>query len=793
MKKILAIVLLSVVALTLGPSLLHAQSQSSEGAARVSLLNGQVSTERNGSSNWAAATVNEPLMAGDSIATGPDARAEVQLDYADIIRLDSNTEVKIADLTSSRIQIQVPQGLVDYVVTQQPNARSEIDTPNVAVQPSGQGTYRIQVDSTQQSEVIVRSGQTQISTPQGSTTVGQGQMITVQGANNPQYKIDPAPGTDQWDTWNSKRNRTIADSQSWRYTNHYYQGASDLQHYGHWVDVPGYNWCWTPYVDSGWVPYRDGSWVWEPYWGWTWVSNEPWGWAPYHYGRWMFYNDDWVWWPGYVTPYYNPVWAPAYVDFFGFGYGRWNFGFGFGYGFNSIGWCPLGPSDPFYPWWGGNSFSVVNITNITNIYNNGTIINRRNGVGHGRMFYGSNLRGAMQNLNVRRAITSVSARNFAGGRIPRNGPVVSIASLRQGSIVKGTLPVVPTRNSLNPIGRIVRPPQVSRVSANTHFFTRHPVAPVGRSFTRQASAIRQMVQRPNPLVAANRTPQRFNPPSGARGLAGRPSLANDHRIVQSGRQGAAPRQTTRPGWQSFGAPNSRSARPGNQRANFGRTAPRRSFAPVRQGGQVTSWRQFSPRTSQGRAGFNSSFRPQGAARSRQNLGRGWHQFSPRTAPGQNRFSPQRVQPARPGWRQFSPRGGANYGGTRFHQRPPLQIQKPIVVPRNGRQTSSWNNNWNRGGWNRTAPSRPSWNRGPSRSWQPPRVNRGYSRPSGNWGGGRVNRSWGGGGRVNRSYGGGRVNRSWGGGGRVNRSYGGGGRSFHPSAPARSGGRGGYRH
>ena len=84
--------------------------------------------------------------------------------------------------------------------------------------------------------------------------------------------------------------------------------------------MPDYGQVWTPYATAGWAPYRDGRWVWEPFYGWTWVSYEPWGWAPYHYGRWFFYGSSWCWWPGplSVYPAYYPVWAPAYVSFFGF-------------------------------------------------------------------------------------------------------------------------------------------------------------------------------------------------------------------------------------------------------------------------------------------------------------------------------------------------------------------------------------------------------------------------------------------------------------------------------------------
>jgi len=59
--------------------------------------------------------------------------------------------------------------------------------------------------------VIVRSGQAQISTPQGSTEVNAGDMATIRGdSSSAQYKISSAPDRDEWDTWNSDRDHAIA-------------------------------------------------------------------------------------------------------------------------------------------------------------------------------------------------------------------------------------------------------------------------------------------------------------------------------------------------------------------------------------------------------------------------------------------------------------------------------------------------------------------------------------------------------------------------------------------------------
>ena len=279
-----------------------AQASQEPGAARISLMRGEVSTQRGDSGGWSAAALNAPMMAGDKISTGDNASAEVQLDFADVLRLGDHAQAQIAALTRTGIQVQVAQGLVSYTAFKDGEAQVEIDTPNLAIHPIGkEGSYRILVSSPEESEVIVRKGEAEISTPSGSVRVQKGQLITVRGTgNDAQYKVAEAPARDNWDQWNNDRDHIIRDAAAWGHTNRYYTGSEDLDAYGSWTTVPDYGPVWVPAVAPGWVPYRAGNWVWEPYWGWTWVSYEPWGWAPYHYGRWFLWGNSWAWWPGPV-------------------------------------------------------------------------------------------------------------------------------------------------------------------------------------------------------------------------------------------------------------------------------------------------------------------------------------------------------------------------------------------------------------------------------------------------------------------------------------------------------------
>ncbi len=284
------------------------ETSENNAVARISLIHGDVSTQRGDSGDWSAAQLNAPVMGGDRVSTGDKARAELQLDYANILRLSEHTQANITTLTRSQIQIQLGHGMANYSVLRNSDAAAEIDTPNVAIRTERRdASFRILVTADDHTEVLVRSGEVEITTPQGGTRVGANQFITIRGTGDQtQYRIGEAPARDDWDQWNTDRDRMIGNSASRKHTNDYYVGSQDLDNNGTWQDVPDYGQAWFPNEGPDWAPYRAGNWVWEPYWGWTWVSYEPWGWAPYHYGRWFQYRGAWGWWPGpvYGSPYY---------------------------------------------------------------------------------------------------------------------------------------------------------------------------------------------------------------------------------------------------------------------------------------------------------------------------------------------------------------------------------------------------------------------------------------------------------------------------------------------------------
>ena len=394
------------------------QGPPERAVARISLINGDVSVRRGDSGDVIAAVVNAPITVEDRLLTASSSRAEIQFDSSNMLRIGSNAEVRVGDLQYRRYQIQLALGTVTFRVLRASEAQIELDTPILGIRPVQPGIYRVTVREDGSTDITVREGEAEISTKRGSERLDAGSTMLVRGSvEDPDFQIAAEFGPDEWDRWNSNRDRDMERSPSRQYVSPDVYGTEDLDQHGRWVQDSQYGAVWAPTVAPGWAPYQSGRWVWEDYYGWTWVSYDPWGWAPYHYGRWFYGSAGWCWFPGSIHS--RHYWSPALVGFFGFG-GRVGVGFGFG----NVGWVPLAPYESFRPWWGRGSYgnrnaTIINNVNVVNTYRNSRAFN---------------------------GVTSVNSANF--GR--RSGQFVSLSgnAIRDAGAVRGALPVTPDRSSL---------------------------------------------------------------------------------------------------------------------------------------------------------------------------------------------------------------------------------------------------------------------------------------------------------------------------------------------------------
>src|SRR3990172_6270963 len=205
MRK-LSVLWTTALALTIFAAGAHAQVNTEPpGVAPISFVRGDVSMQRGDSGDDSAVELNTPLVAGDKVFTGSRSRAEVQLDWANMLRLDENAQADIATLDSRRIQVQLAQGLALFSVLKGSETDVEIDTPNVSIHPRREGRYRIEVLPSGDTLVTVQEGEADISTPDGSTILKKSQLITVRGVgNDAQFQTARADSTDEFDRWNNR-------------------------------------------------------------------------------------------------------------------------------------------------------------------------------------------------------------------------------------------------------------------------------------------------------------------------------------------------------------------------------------------------------------------------------------------------------------------------------------------------------------------------------------------------------------------------------------------------------------
>ncbi len=347
--------------------------------ARLRWLQGAVSFQPAGDSDWVAASVNRPTTTGDRLWTDSGSRAELGIGSA-TLRLAASTGFSFLDLSDRTVQIELTQGMLDVRVRRLgPDEVFEVDTPNQAFTLLRPGLYRIEAaEDGYRTYVTVRDGGAGEATGGGSVyTVVSGQTVTLTGTDRLRAEIADAGDMDEFARWGQARDRHDDRSRSARYVSRDVVGYEDLDDYGTWRSYPDYGNVWVPSrMAMDWAPYRDGHWAWVSPWGWTWVDDEPWGYAPFHYGRWVHVRGSWGWVPGPVTV--QAVYAPALVAFVGGpGFGLSASVGGGGYAGN-VAWFPLAPREVYVPAYRVSpaylqrvnvSNTAVGTTTITTVYN----------------------------------------------------------------------------------------------------------------------------------------------------------------------------------------------------------------------------------------------------------------------------------------------------------------------------------------------------------------------------------------------------------------------------------------
>ena len=362
---LIAVVAIAGVSLLLSRSEPTANASFVPRAARVERVEGNVDIARTLAEQnteepaWEDAVHNAPLAVGDRVYAREGSRATVALTGRNYARLDSGSALDVLSLADSRTQLALRDGSALFDVGEIADGELfEVATPNGAVDFYEPGLYQVGIGDDGNSWVSVLSGLAQVVGLAGSGQVSKGEILTLVGQTaaqallsrmSPDYAggiVDDYYGYRYPNSYDGRyRNYDVylddpdyydpySRSVSYRYVADDIPGVYDLDYYGDWSDIDGYGHCWTPRVESSWVPYRNGHWDVDNVYGPTWISQEPWGWAPYHYGRWAYVNNrQWVWVPDSART--HSVYAPALVAFVPITRT------------NQIGWVPLAPGEAY--------------------------------------------------------------------------------------------------------------------------------------------------------------------------------------------------------------------------------------------------------------------------------------------------------------------------------------------------------------------------------------------------------------------------------------------------------------
>ncbi|MET0647021.1 MAG: DUF6600 domain-containing protein [Pyrinomonadaceae bacterium] len=304
---------------------------------RISLLKGEVSVKRAGNDEWEEARLNAPLVEGDVLSTGRDARLEVQVDARNFVRVGPDSVIRVVTLRDEGIALSLSEGTATFRLARFDKDKEyfELDAPGTTVAAERTGQYRVDVERDGGVRVTVREdGRARIYSQNSGFVLRNNRTarLAPDGTGESDWEFSAAAGFDEWDSWNDERERYLASRLRHDGRDRYYDsdvyGAEELDAYGDWAYHKDYGYIWRPHTTSvnaynDWTPYRYGRWVWCPPYGWTWVADEPWGWAPYHYGRWVYVNNYWCWAPrGYGYRYGRAWWRPALVVFVTLDFGR---------------------------------------------------------------------------------------------------------------------------------------------------------------------------------------------------------------------------------------------------------------------------------------------------------------------------------------------------------------------------------------------------------------------------------------------------------------------------------------
>ncbi|MDR3742094.1 MAG: FecR family protein [Terracidiphilus sp.] len=302
-----------------------AAAQSSDRAARLSDVDGQVQLSLNNQILASTAPANTPLFEGTRVTTADDGRAEIQFDDGSVVRLAPNSSLTLTALrqqgSGMQTDLLLDNGLAYFELQGTSSSGNLVVHFGAnAVSASGFTVFRLDLDNPP-GALAVFSGNAHLENPAAlALDLHGGESARLNPSDPANYILAESIEQNSWDSWNADRDQQLSAQEAQRtqatttVPNPANPAWSDLDANGNWYNIPGQGYVWSPYAAgaAGWSPYGCGYWV-MTHFGYVWASCEPWGYLPYSGGSWAFYNGmGWGWSPGDGGWWWNTGgWAPT--------------------------------------------------------------------------------------------------------------------------------------------------------------------------------------------------------------------------------------------------------------------------------------------------------------------------------------------------------------------------------------------------------------------------------------------------------------------------------------------------
>ncbi len=302
---------------------------------------------REGNTTPEVAVLNFPIAPGDTVITPADRRCEIQFDTGTIVRLDTDTEVKVETILA--LSLTTPSKLTNFILKRgqiyvmykqySPSEVLQILFSNASAKFKHNSVLMLRANTDGSTDVRVDTGKASLLFGPDERHIKKIDLkkleeVTISVHNKILYtKYD---GSVDFSLWNQEMNKNFLAL---------HKGISNLPKpiqrmspavfnfaqkfsnlFGEWLWDDIYGYVWRPFINDHRYPSGD----WKPYYygQWRkinqdlfWVPQESWGWVPYHLGVWTWSkNKGWLWIPG-------GAFAPSWVS--------WNFYMG------HFSWRPL--------------------------------------------------------------------------------------------------------------------------------------------------------------------------------------------------------------------------------------------------------------------------------------------------------------------------------------------------------------------------------------------------------------------------------------------------------------------